>query len=118
MQLSCVHAMSVLQSKAFTDTRSCTLGTRVPHGKLQFAWLHSCVASAQMCSSALSQGHRQEEQEPLLSRQSCDMVAELRTARLLGQHPPSSARVRIQTRSELERQFEGTVASLYYFRKS
>jgi len=72
MFFSFLHAMSLLQRKAFTHTGSWyqvsfwyTLGTRFPHGKPELAWLHSCRASAQRCSNALSQGHKEGELEPL-----------------------------------------------------
>ena len=97
---------------------SWTLGTRVSYGKYELAWLHSFVASAKMCSSAFSEGHRQAELELFLSRQSCDMVAELRTAALQGQHPPSSARVQMEIQSKPERQLKGTIRSVYCFRNS
>jgi len=46
------------------------------------------------------------------------MVAELITAGVQGQNPPSTARVQIETHFKPEKQFKGTIASFHYFRNS
>jgi len=46
---------------------SWTLGTRFSFAKYEHAWLDSICVSAQMCSNALSQRHRQDELEPFMS---------------------------------------------------